>query len=145
MYGESMRYEQIFLAAFGATVAYFAFGFVVFGWLPLLREEYAKYPAIYRGPEQIKRVMPFGMLAVFVSIIILTGLYALSFRGGNGFVQGAQFGVLIGIFALCAFVMHNHVNLNIGWRLTLLQAGAYLLEWTIVGIVIGCIYKTAAP
>ena len=49
--------------------------------------------------------------------------------------------VLIGIFAVCAFVLHNYVNLNIGLTLTLQQAAAYFLEWTVVGILIGVIYR----
>jgi hypothetical protein len=32
---------------------------------------------------------------------------------------------LIGVFAVCAFVVHNYVNLNIGLTLMLMQAGAY--------------------
>ena len=31
--------------------------------------------------------------------------------------------------------------LNIGLKITLQQAAAYFTEWTIVGIVIGLIYK----
>jgi hypothetical protein len=47
---------------------------------------------------------------------------------------------------VCAFVLHNYVNLNIGLKLALGQAVAYFLQWTIVGIVIGFIYKPiAAP
>lgn len=53
-------------------------------------------------------------------------------------------GVLIGIFALCAFVLHNYVNLNIGLKLALGQAAAYFVQWTIVGIAIRLIYKPRA-
>jgi hypothetical protein len=49
--------------------------------------------------------------------------------------------VLIGIFAVCAFVLHNYVNLKIGLTLTLQQAAAYFIEWTVVGLLIGVIYK----
>jgi len=42
---------------------------------------------------------------------------------------------------VCAFVLHNYVNLNIGLKLALEQAVAYFLQWTIVGIVIGLIYR----
>jgi hypothetical protein len=35
------------------------------------------------------------------------------------------------------------VKLNIGLKLTLGQAVAYFVEWTVVGIVIGLIYKPA--
>jgi uncharacterized membrane protein len=53
-------------------------------------------------------------------------------------------GVLIGIFVVCAFVLHNYVNLNIGLKLALGQAVAYFVQWAIVGIVIGLIYKPLA-
>jgi hypothetical protein len=41
-------------------------------------------------------------------------------------------------------VLHNYVNLNIGLKLTLMQAVAYFVQWTIIGIVIGLIYKPLA-
>ena len=135
-----MNYLRIVLAALGGTVAYFAFGFVVFGALPLLRNEYAKYPAVYRTQESMQSVMPFGMLAMFVAMLVLAVLYALAYRGGSGLAEGTRFGALVGLFAVCSFVIHNHVNLNIGWRLTIGQAIAYFISWTLVGIAIGLIY-----
>jgi hypothetical protein len=66
-------------------------------------------------------------------------------RPGSGFARGAHFGALIGVFALCAFVIHNYVNLNIGLTLTLQQSLAYFLEWLVVGIVIGLVYRPLAP
>jgi hypothetical protein len=137
----SMDYGRVLLASAGGFVAYFAFGFVVFGALPLLREEYAKYTAVYRNQEGIRKVMPVGMAAMFVAIFVLAGLYAMSYQQGYGPLEGARFGALIGVFAVCSFVLHNHVNLNIGWALTGKQAVAYFVEWTIVGVVLGSIYK----
>ena len=140
----SVNYGRILLAAIGGFVAYFAFGFLVFGALPLLREEYAKYPTVYRNQDGIKRAMPIGMAAMFVAIAVLAGLYAMSCQRGFGPLEGTRFGALIGLFAVCSFVLHNHVNLNIGWALTWKQAIAYFIEWTIVGTVIGWIYKVPA-
>jgi hypothetical protein len=137
----SVDYGRVLLAAAGGFVAYFAFGFLVFGALPLLRDEYAKYPAVYRDQDGIKRVMPIGMAAMFVAILALAVLYAMLYQPGYGPLEGAGFGALIGLFAVCSFVLHNHVNLNIGWPLTWKQAVAYFVEWTIVGTVIGWIYK----
>jgi hypothetical protein len=37
--------------------------------------------------------------------------------------------------------VHNYVNLNIGLKLTVEQAGAYLVEWVVTGVVIGLIYR----
>ena len=89
----------------------------------------------------MKPVMPFGMLAMFVAMLVLVVLYAMAYRGSPGVAQGGRFGVLIGIFGVCAFVIHNHVNLNIGLALTIGQAIAYFVEWTLVGVVIGLIYR----
>ena len=136
-----MDCTRVLLAAVGGFVAYFAFGFVVFGALPWLREEYAKHPAIFRNQDGIKRVMPIGMLAMFVAMLVLAVLYAMSWQQGYGPLEGVRFGALIGLFAVCSFVLHNHVNLNIGWPLTWKQAIAYFVEWTLVGAVIGWIYK----
>jgi hypothetical protein len=65
------------------------------------------------------------------------------YQGGSGLVAGARFGALIGVFAVCAFVIHNYVNLNIGGALTVISSIAYFIEWTVAGIVIGLIYRPA--
>ena len=135
-----MNYTRLVLAAIGGTIAYFAFGFLVFGALPLLRREYARYPAVYRAQDDMKGLMPVGMLAMFVAILVLAVIYAMAYQGGKGAVEGTRFGALVGLFAVCAFVIHNHVNLNIGVALTLGQAVAYFAEWTIVGYVLGVVY-----
>jgi hypothetical protein len=88
--------------------------------------------------------MPLGMAAMFVAMIVLTVLYAMISPGDSGAAAGAKFGALIGVFAVCAFVLHNHVNLNIGWTLTLQQAVAYFVEWLVVGVVIGLVYRPPA-
>jgi hypothetical protein len=74
---------------------------------------------------------------------VLAVIYAMLYRGGSGLAEGAHFGALVGVFAICSFVVHNYVNLNIGIRLTIQQAVAYFIEWLLVGIVIGLIYKPA--
>ena len=139
-----MNYSSLGLAALGGTVASFAFGFLVF-WLPpgLIKEGH-KYPAVFRPKEEMMTVMPIGLVATFISILVVAIIFAMIHQGGSGTTEGARFGVLIGIFVVCAFVLHNYVNLNIGLKLALMQAGAYFVQWTIVGIVIGLIYKPLA-
>ena len=138
-----MNLARLVLAAVAALVAYFALGFLSFAG-GTLRDEYARYPAVYRSQESMKGVMPFGMAAMAVAMLVLAILYAMVYRGGSGFTEGARFGALVGLFAVCAFVVHNHVNLNIGWKLTLGQALAYFVEWTAVGVVIGLVYRPKA-
>jgi hypothetical protein len=136
-----MNLSRIALAALGGFMAYFAVGGLAFGLLPSLKSEFLKYPGVYRSQEGIKSVMPLGMAAMFVGMVVLAVLYAMLYQGGSGVAEGARFGALIGVFALCAFVVHNYVNLNIGGKLTLQQSVAYLVEWIVTGIVIGLIYR----
>jgi hypothetical protein len=136
-----MNISRVVFAALGAFVAYFAVGGLLFAVLPWLKSEYQKYPAVYRPPEGIKSTMPAGMAAMFVAILALAVIYAMLQHSGSGIWNGARFGALIGVFAIGSFVIHNYVNLNIGLKLTIEQAAAYFVEWVIVGIVIGAIYR----
>ena len=139
-----MNYLRLGLAALGGTVASFAVGFLLMWLVPALIEEGHKYPAVFRRKEEMFKVMPIGLLASFVAILVVAIIFAMIHHGGSGITEGARFGALIGIFVVCAFVLHNYVNLNIGLKLALEQAVAYFLQWTIVGIVIGLIYKPLA-
>ncbi len=139
-----MHYSSLALAALGGTVASFAFGFLVFWLLPGLIKEGHKYPAVFRPKEEMMKVMPVGFGATFLSILVAAMIFAMNHQGGSGAAEGARFGVLIGLFVVCAFVLHNYVNLNIGLKLALMQAAAYFVQWTIIGIVIGLIYKPLA-
>jgi hypothetical protein len=135
-----MNYTRIALAALGAFVAYFVLGGLFFT-SSVLRNEFSKYPAVYRPQEGQMSHLPVGMAAMFLSMVVLAVIYAMLYKGGSGVAEGAKFGALIGVFAVCAFVLHNHVNLNIGLKLSLLSAVTYFIEWTVSGIAIGLIYK----
>jgi hypothetical protein len=139
-----MNYSRLGLAALGGMIASFAFGFLVFWLVPALINEARKYPAVFRPVEEMMTVMPIGIVATFIAILVVAIIFAMIHRGGSGTTEGARFGALIGIFVVCAFVLHNYVNLNIGLKLMLGQAVAYFVQWTIVGIVIGLIYKPLA-
>src|SRR5437868_14794184 len=136
-----MNYLRLVLAALGGLVASFAFGSLVFWLVPGLIKEGHKYPAVFRPKEQMMTLMPIGIVATFLSILVVAIIFAMMHHGGSGAAEGARFGVLIGAFVVCAFVLHNYVNLNLGLKLTLMQAAAYFIQWTIVAIVIGLIYK----
>ena len=136
-----MNYTRILIASFCAFIAYFIYGGILFGALPWLRTEFAKYPAVYRSRDGIKSVMPFGMFAMFIALLAIAVLYAMLCSDGSGVAEGARFGALIGVFAIGSFVVHNYVNLNIGLKLTIQQSIAYFVQWVLVGIVIALVYK----
>jgi hypothetical protein len=138
-----MNFLRIFLAALAAFVVYMAFGGIAFAALPSLKTEFLKYPAVYRDQSGQMSHMPIGMLGLFVSMGALAVLYVYSYQGGSGLAAGARFGAIVGVFALGAFVLHNYVNLNVGLAGTLQQCVMYFIEWTLVGIVIGLVYRPA--
>ena len=138
-----MNLTRIALASIAAFFAYFAVGGLVFGLLPWMKNEFLKYPNVYRPQEGIKSTMPIGMAFMFLAIVVLAVLYAMLYQGGSGVTEGARFGALIGVFAIGSFVVHNYVNLQIGVKLTVQQGIAYFAEWVIVGLVIGLVYRPA--
>jgi hypothetical protein len=136
-----VNYARIALASGGAVVAYFAFGFAMFAALPAMKTEFRKYSSVYRSEEGIKKFMPYGMVAILISIVVVAVLYAKICPAGGGIGSGVSLGALIGVFSVCTFVIHNYVNLNIGLRLTVYQGVAYFIQWVVVGAAIGLLYK----
>jgi len=132
---------RVFLAGLGAFVVYMTTGGILFAALPWLKTEFKKHPGVFREEAELWRVMPIGMLAMFVAMLVLAVLYAHMTPWESALLQGTAFGVLIGVFALCAFVVHNHVNLKVSWALTIGSGIAYFIEWVAVGVVIGLIYR----
>jgi len=136
-----MNYMHILLAGFCAFVAYMSAGTLMFVALPQMKAESLKYPAVYRSHEGIMRMMPVAMVATLVSTMVLAVIWAKMYPAGAGWMQGWQYGALVGVFFEGSFVLHNWVHLNIGGKLTAMQAVAYFVEWTVVGLVIGLVYK----
>ena len=138
-----MNMMGVVLATLGAFVAYFVVGGVMFMAMPWMKTEFMKYPAVYRPSEGQMKNTPVAMVATLVAILVLAVLYAMIYHGGSGAMEGVRFGALIGVFAIGTFTVHNYVNLNIGWKLTVEQSVAYFIQWVVVGIVIGLIYRPA--
>jgi hypothetical protein len=139
-----MNLLRIVLAALGGFIAYFVVGGLAFVLIPSLKTEFLKYTAVYRDHDGQMSHFPVGMAGILLSVLVLAVLYAQIYHGGSGLVEGVHFGALIGVFVFGGFVLHNYANLNIGLKLTLEQGIAYFIEWTVVGIVIGLIYRVPA-
>lgn len=135
-----MNYARIALACLGAIVAYFVCGFILFAALPGMKSEFLKYPNVYRSNDAMMKVMPYNMVGILISIVILVVLYAKMYPAGGGVFSGVYFGALMGIFAVCTYVIHNYAMLNVGLKLTLYDGASYLIQWVIVGATIGLIY-----
>jgi hypothetical protein len=135
-----MNFIRIALAALAALVAYFVVGGIFFA-VPAIQEEFAKYPAIYRTGEAINSVMAVGVLGLLLAMGAAATIFAHMHPTGAGIKAGLKFGVILAIFQLGSFVLHNYMTLNIGWRLSMLQGIVYALEWIAVGVVISLVYR----
>ena len=135
-----MNLTRIALAALAALVAYFIVGGTFFA-VPAMRAEFAKYPAIYRTGQAINSVMAVGILGILLAIAAAAAIFARIHPAGAGIEAGIKFGAVLAVFQLGSFVLHNHMNLNIGWRLSALQGIVYTTEWIVVGVVISLVYR----
>jgi len=57
-------------------VAYFVYGFAMFAAWPSMKTEFMKYPNVYRPKDEMMKVMPYGMIAILIAIVVVAILYA---------------------------------------------------------------------
>ena len=139
-----MNYFRIFLAALAAWLVFFIYGFLVHGLL--LAQDYTPYPiGVYRAAEDGHSHMPVGLLGIFVAILVFARIYRKAYIGKSNPLAGARLGFQFGIFLVGAFVAVNYGTIHISGRLALELAVSEPIEWTLVGAMVGLIYKPAAP
>jgi hypothetical protein len=136
-----MNYGRIIIAAVAAWIVYFAVGGLVLG--KLIADYYRPYPGVYRSIDAVMSRFPIGIAGMLIAMLVLVVIYAKGYEGGAGIVEGARFGLLIGLFFVCAVVGDEYVTLNIGRKLALAMAAGRLVGWVIVGMAIGLVYKPA--
>ena len=118
------------------------YGFVVYG--NILSGEFARYPAIYRSSETQTQFLPLMFAGILFAMLVASYLYAKGYEGGNGLQEGMRFGVLIGLVMVGYVAGVNYAIMNIGRRMAAAYALAGLVEWIVVGMVIGFIYHPVA-
>jgi len=133
-----MNYARLAAAAAAAWIVDGLYGFVVYG--NLMADEFALYPGVFRPLEAMNAKMPFLFAGLLLAMLAATYIYAKGYEGGAGLPEGARFGVLMGLF-VAGLSIGNYAVFNIGSRLAGAMIVAGLLEWTIVGIVIGLVYR----
>jgi len=138
-----MDYGRIVLSAAAATLVFFTSGFLVHGLL--IAKDYIPYPeGVYRAGDAARSHMPFGLAGIFIAILVFATIYAKGYDRGYGIREGIRLGLLFGFFMIGAFVAVNYATINISQRLALELGASELIEWTLVGLVIGFVYKPAA-
>jgi hypothetical protein len=134
-----VNYGRAAVAALVSTLVYYMVGFFTEGWL--FRGDFAPYAAVYRSSDTVMRYMPMGIVFSFVGAFVVAVVYARLARETNRVVEGLRLGALIGVFVACACVGANYVVLNIGGKLAIEEAAGSFVQWTLVGIVIGLLYR----
>jgi hypothetical protein len=137
-----MNYTRLAIAAVVATTVDMIYGYVVYG--IVLSGEFSRYPGVFRPMEAVNPNIPLMAAGVLVAMFALAYIYGKGYEGGSGFQEGMRFGGLVGIFGAGYVAVGNYVVMNIGRRMAVAMAVAGLLEFAIVGITIGLVYKPAA-
>ncbi len=123
-----------------AAASYLVLTFVMAaGWhLALFKNVYARLGAFTRP----RPIIPLGILSMVLQAAVVAYLYPFFYRGGSPFIQGATFGLLLGIFmgsnAVLAEAGKNEVGSLKTW--IALEGVYYLAQFILVGVVIGLIY-----
>jgi hypothetical protein len=137
-----MNYPRLVLAAVAATVFDAVYGFLVYG--TAMAPEFARYPGVYRGEDTGPAYLPLMFAGLLLAILAVAFIYAKGYEGGSGVAEGARFGLLVGLFVVFAFASVNYATLNVGRKIAVMTAAAGLVEWLVIGTIIGLVYTPAA-
>ena len=106
--------------------------------LVLFKDVYARLGAFTRP----RPIIALGVLSMVLQAAIAAYLYPLFYHGGNPRATGAWFGLLLGIFMGSSAVLAEAGKNQVGSLRTwiLLEGLYYVVQFMIVGLVIGWIY-----
>ena len=137
-----MNTKRTVLAIVAGWLTYFVYGGLVFGML--LAPDYRPYMNVFRTADEMQQHMAVGIVCSLAAIIVLAIMYVKGYEGGSGAAEGVRFGLLIGIFAACTHIGDNYIVLQIGGTLATKMAVASVIEWMLVGLAIGLVYRRPA-
>lgn len=138
-----MNFPRVALAAIAAWVLYLGVSFVVHG--VLLKDTYMQYVGVMRPEAQANAILPIGFCFALVGFFAFAYAYARGYEGGNGVQEGLRFGVLVGIL-LCAFgSIWDYMMWPISAGLLTAWLVDFIVEFAMYGMVVGLIYRPAAP
>ncbi len=96
---------------------------------------------IYNRAEPI---IPLGMLSMLVQGMILAYLFPKFYRGNRPFYDGMIFSLTMGLFLFSVSTLSNAAKIQVSsmpiWLLV--QTGFHLIQFLLVGLVLGKIYST---
>jgi hypothetical protein len=137
-----MNMSRVALAAVVAWVVDGVYGFAVYG--KALEGEFARYPGVFRPMEAVMGNLPLMLAGALVAMFAVAYIYAKGYEGGSGVQEGLRFGILMAVFLVGYVLVGNYVIMNVGRRISAYMAVAGVVEWIVVGITLGVVYKPVA-
>jgi hypothetical protein len=134
-----MNYGRLVAAALAGTVVDAVYGFFVYG--TLLASEFRRFPTVYRPNDAAPVFLMCMFCGIFVAMLAAVVIYSKGIESKGGVAEGVRFGALIGVFVGVLFASISYGTLIIGRKLTAMIAVAGVVEWILVGTVIGAIYR----
>jgi hypothetical protein len=133
-----MNPTRLALAAIVAWIVSAIYGFIVYG--RMLSDRILDYPAIFRPVGAVNMNLGIWVVGSLLAIFAVTYIYAKGYEGGSGIQEGLRFGIWIGLFIM-GMSIGQYVTMRIGPRLGAAMAVASFVQFVIVGITIGAVYK----
>lgn len=135
-----MDMKKYFLAALGYVVCTFL---IAAPWHLVLFKPLYDELAIFTRKEPL---IPLGLASMLMQGLVLSYLYPLFSQGKHSIKTGATFGVLMGILLASSAVFAEAGKQNVTslpiWLL--FETAYYLIQFSIVGVVIALIYGRGA-
>jgi hypothetical protein len=135
-----MNHKRGFPAFIAAFVVIFLFEFLWHGML--MKSAYMEVPSMWRPEAELNSRFPLLILGQLGIAFAFTGLY-VSKVGVNSAATGAGYGIVIGILCVGGDLIRFAVEPLTTKILWMWIAGG-LIEFAIVGAIIGAIYKPRA-
>ena len=131
-----MNLQKFVLAFIAYVLVTFA---VAASWHLFFFKELYDQLAIFTRQEPL---IPLGIASIVMQGLVLSYLYPSFYRGGSPSLQGLKFGLLIGVLMASIAVFAEAGKQNVSSLSTWLafESGYYLLQFGVVGLVIGMIY-----
>ena len=123
-----------------AVVAYVVVTFAVAAsWHLVFFKDLYDQLAIFSRKEPL---IPLGIASIAIQALVLAYLYPALYKGGNPAREGLKFGLLIGALMASIAVFAEAGKQNVSSLSTWLvfESIYYLLQFGVVGVVIGLIY-----
>lgn len=137
-----MNLTRVALAAVVAWIADGVYGYAVYG--TAMAGQFAQFPGVFRSMEEVSANLPLMFAGSLIAMFAVACIYAKGYEGGSGAAEGLRFGLLMGVFLVGYVLVGNYATLNIGRRISAYMAVAGMVEWIVVGVSLGLVYKPAA-